>query len=111
MKNRPSTLNHLSAAILVEALMHGPATVFDISAETGVSYITTRRYVRALHKRGCIYVAEWHEDLRGRRNVRAFTLGRKPDAPRPPKITHAARQAAYRERARVVQVAMMAIAA
>lgn len=108
---KPSTINHISAAILVEALMNGPASIYDISDETGVSYCTTRRYIKALRDRRCIYVAEWHEDTRGRRTVRAYKLGRKSDAPRPPMRTAAERQSAHRERARVLQAAMAAVTA
>lgn len=106
MKKRPTTLNHLSAALLVDALLDGPSSVYDVAAETGVSYCTTRRYIKALRDRRCIHVAEWHTDIRGRRTVRAYKLGRKHDAPRPGAKTAAQRQASHRERAKVVQQAM-----
>ncbi len=106
MKKRPSTLNHLTAALLVESLLNGPSSVYDVSDETGVSYCTTRRYIKALRDRRCIHVAEWHTDTRGRHTVRAYKMGRKADAARPLATTHARRQEMYRERARVVQEAL-----
>jgi predicted ArsR family transcriptional regulator len=108
---RPSTLNHLSSAIMIEALMHGPVSVVDISDETGVSYTTTRRYIATLFARGLIHVAAWHEDTRGRRTLRAYKLGKGRNAPRPAPRTHAERQSRHRERAKALQQAMQAMVA
>lgn len=97
---RPSTLNHLSAALMMRALMDGPSSVPEIAYETGISYVTVRRYVRALRDRRVIHIAAWDVDARGRRTLAAYSFGDRHDAPRPPRATAAQRQAAHRERAR-----------
>ncbi|MBK6786424.1 MAG: winged helix-turn-helix domain-containing protein [Betaproteobacteria bacterium] len=98
-KRRPTTINYLSVAALMRALLDGPATVKDLAHESGLSMCTCRRYIRALHKAGVIHIKLWDVDAYGRRSMASYALGDKTDAPRNPKSS-AEREAARRERLR-----------
>lgn len=96
--------------MMTRALIEGPSTIPEIAHDCGLSYVTVRRYINTLRKYKCIHVAAWDTDAGGRRTLRSYSIGERADAPRPPKRTHAQRQKLYRERARVVQQAMEALA-
>lgn len=103
---RPSTINHVSAALLVESLMEGPSTVYEIASDTGLSYTTVRRYVRALYLRRLCHVAGWDADTFGRLTLRAYKLGRAKDAIKPPAPSRAERARSQRQRTKVLAKAM-----
>ncbi len=98
-KRRPSTINYLSVAALMRALLDGPATVKDLMHESGLSACTCRRYVNALRKARVIHVKLWDVDSYGKRSLASYAIGDKDDAPRAPK-SNAEREAARRERLR-----------
>ncbi len=98
-KRRPTTINYLSVAELMKALMNGPATVKDLMHESGLSACTCRRYVNALRKARVIHVKLWDVDSYGKRSLASYAIGDKDDAPRAPKSS-AEREAARRERLR-----------
>ena len=98
-KRRPTTINYLSVAALMRALLDGPATVKDLMHESGLSACTCRRYVNALRKARVIHVKLWDVDSYGKRSLASYAIGDKDDAPRTPKSS-AEREAARRERLR-----------
>ncbi len=98
-KRRPTTINYLSVAALMRALLDGPATVKDLVHESGLSACTCRRYVNALRKARVIHVKLWDVDSYGKRSLASYAIGDKDDAPRAPKSS-AEREAARRERLR-----------
>ena len=98
-KRRPTTINYLSVAALMRALLDGPATVKDLMHESGLSACTCRRYVNALRKARVIHVKLWDVDSYGKRSLASYAIGDKDDAPRAPK-SNAEREAARRERLR-----------
>ena len=98
-KRRPTTINYLSVAALMRALLDGPATVKDLMRESGLSACTCRRYVNALRKARVIHVKLWDVDSYGKRSLASYAIGDKDDAPRNPKSS-AEREAARRERLR-----------
>ena len=98
-KRRPTTINYLSVAALMRALLDGPATVKDLMHESGLSACTCRRYVNALRKARVIHVKLWDVDSYGKRSLASYAIGDKTDAPRNPKSS-AEREAARRERLR-----------
>lgn len=102
MKRAPCTINHVSAAILVESLMEGPSTVPEISSDTGLSYTTVRRYVRALYLRKLCHVAGWDADTFGRMTLRAYKLGRGKDAIKPKPQSRAERARTHRQRTKAL---------
>ena len=96
-RKAPTTINCLSCAKLLRAIADGPSTVYEIGADTGVSYQTVRKYVKALKGEKLVYIAAWTEDTNGRRTVAAYSFGDKPDAKRSP-MTRTAIVQRYRER-------------
>ena len=98
-KRRLTTINYLSVAALMRALLDGPATVKDLMHESGLSACTCRRYVNALRKARVIHVKLWDVDSYGKRSLASYAIGDKDDAPRAPK-SNAEREAARRERLR-----------
>ena len=98
-KRRPTTINYLSVAELMKALVNGPVTSRELAHESGLSMCTCRRYIRALHKAGVIHIKLWDVDAYGRRSMASYAIGDKTDAPRNPKSS-AEREAARRERLR-----------
>ncbi len=98
-KRRPTTINYLSVATMMKALMDGPVTSRELAHESGLSMCTCRRYLAALHKFGVIHIKLWDVDAYGRRSMASYALGDKTDAPRNPKSS-AEREAARRERLR-----------
>ena len=81
-KRRPTTINYLSVAALMRALLDGPATVKDLMHESGLSACTCRRYVNALRKARVIHVKLWDVDSYGKRSLASYAIGDKDDAPR-----------------------------
>ena len=98
-RKRPSTINHLSVAAMMRALMDGPVTTQELVYECGLSISTCRRYLNALKKAHVIYIKLWDVDAYGRRSLASYSLGDEKDARRNPK-TPAERMAARRERLR-----------
>jgi hypothetical protein len=80
-------LNALSAAKAIARLIdpQNPATLADLIEATGLSLVTLRRYVHALHAEGVAYIAAWEHDSTGRPTIPAYALGGKRDAQRPKK--------------------------
>jgi DNA-binding transcriptional ArsR family regulator len=97
-----STINYLSAAAMLRALVDGPATTAEIVEETGVAIRTVRLYVRAMRQQRLIYVARWEADSQGRRKTAAYLFGPdKSDAPNPPRESRVVIVRRYRSRVRV----------
>lgn len=77
-------LNSTAWAIFIQTLAEDGGTVNDLTEESGLSAYTVRRVLHAMYKRKSIHITSWEKDTLGRPNVRAWKLGRKKDAPRPP---------------------------
>lgn len=90
-------INALSFAKLMRCIMDGPSTISDAQEETGMHYVTTRRYLKALHRERVIHVCGWEPDVRGRPVIIVYALGDKPDVARK-RLSHTQRQQAYRNR-------------
>ncbi len=95
----------LSFAKLMKCLLDGPVTYYDMAEETGLHRLTCSRYCAALKKEGVVYVAEWMEDRGGRRTLKGYKIGNKPDAARPPwRRTAAEVSKVARERRKMAQL-------
>ena len=98
-KRRPTTINHLSVALMMRAFMDGPVTSQELAHECGLSIVTCRRYIAALKNAKVIHIKLWDVDAYGRRSCASYALGDSPNAKRNPKSS-AEREAARRERLR-----------
>lgn len=100
-------------ALIIRELLEGDVTVREIAENIGAHVVTVRRYVSALYAAKCVYVSSWPEDSLGRagNNIRAYTLGNKPDAKRPAKKTSAQqkRQEATKRKQMRIQNALAGI--
>lgn len=103
-RRRRVTVNALSFARMIRALLDGPCTFAELMEETGLSYDSVRLWMRELHRQGVVHLSSWVEDSRGRKQVRCFAFGPGRDAKRPPPLTDARKQALYaaRQKARAL---------
>jgi predicted ArsR family transcriptional regulator len=83
-----------SAAIMEMLLGDTPRTNADLVALTGATRNTIDRYLKALRKRGICYVAKWRNSANGSFD-RAYLIGRKEDAERPPTLTRSTKRRIY----------------
>lgn len=95
---RKPRLNSVVFAAAIEELMAGPTTRAELAEHTGLHWCTVNLFLTTLHRRGLIHVAAWEKDSRGRRCLAAFEFGRGKDVPKPPPMTRAAAQRAYKQR-------------
>lgn len=93
-------INALSFAKLVRCLTDGPSRIQDVADETGLHYVTARRYLKALHREHVIHISGWENDSRGRANQVVYAMGDKADAKRP-RLSDAERQVRYRNKKRL----------
>lgn len=89
------------------ALMQGPKTYDELTLCSALNKPIVARWVKGMRALAdsYIHVAEWREDVRGRKFVPAFAWGNKPDAARPGAArTSAERMAATRARRKLEAV-------
>lgn len=103
-------LNAVMFSMMLEELMAGPSKAQDIAEYTGMSIITVQRTLRVMHRRKVIHVAAWEEDARGAWTLRAFALGDKKDARKPPPKSRGGKCVA-RQRDLMVHSALAGVAA
>lgn len=88
-------------AVLAALDLHGPMTVTEISAEIPNPITTIRVAVRTARDKKEIYIQSWRRHLTGKRGgtlTPIYTLGNRPDAPKPAPLTTALYSKRYRER-------------
>lgn len=84
--------------ILAALKQHKRLTVAHCESLLGYEHEELRRPFQSLHRRGLIYIADWkHHWGRGGRPSGAFSIGAKPDAPRPKHDLAAARRRCRRK--------------
>ena len=98
----PSQFKHVGNAVayatVIEHLLSAPYTVDELIKLSGLAENTTWKFVKALHRRGLVYVAVWRTDRWGRHTRAAFKMGSMPDVPRPAPKTAARRSLERRQR-------------
>lgn len=90
-------LNATLAAMLVRLLVAGQPTLHDLVAQTGLSIMTVRAYVKALHLAGVCRIAGWEQDKRGAYMTPRWQFGSGGDEAKPPPLSQAVRMRAYRK--------------
>lgn len=83
---------------LLAHLTEGAVSAQDLAALTGLHLETTRDFLKEMHKRGLVHIAQW--DIRLNRRVRLpmYKLGEGGDKPRPPRQSSAETTRRYKER-------------
>jgi predicted ArsR family transcriptional regulator len=103
-KRKVIRANALAFAKLIRCLQLNPSTLYEMAEESGLHYITVRRYMYALHQENAVHVSGWEKDSRGRDAIKVFKFGAGKDKPRH-KFTGVERQ--RRVRAKKKQLAMI----
>lgn len=75
--------NSTAWAIFIQALATDGGTLQELADESGMSYYTISKVLRALHKRKAVHIKSWERDIAGRYMVRLWALGQAKDAKRP----------------------------
>ncbi len=95
-----SRINAIAMAELMLGLQDGCHTMIELGEMSGLSMQTVRRYLKMLHKRHVIHVADWREDAKGGRTLKVYALGTGTDMPRPKPMPQKVICARYRARKR-----------
>ena len=80
------------------ALMVKGGTVRAMADSSGMCRQTVSKFVEAMHAEGVAYISGYARDAIGRRVVPIHKLGRGRSKPKPPALTPAEKQKAYRQR-------------
>lgn len=97
-------LSHAVLCAMLKVVQNYPSTVNMIAKKTGVSPVTVRAWLRALHKARCIHVARWTREGLSKTWVRVYAMGDDDDVRLSDiKLTKAQRQRKYREMKRTLQ--------
>lgn len=93
-------INTYSFCRMVQMLMEREVTKTEIIEETGLHHATVGAYVRHMHVKRIVRVAEWRRCKAGRLWVPYWTLNPegRPDATRPARTSSAQRSAVHRRK-------------
>ena len=83
---------------LLAHLTEGAVSAQDLAALTGLHLETTREFLKEMHKRGLVYIAQWDTRLNRRIKLPMYKLGEGIDKPRPKPIPSAEVAKRYKER-------------
>ena len=83
---------------LLAHLTEGAVSAQDLAALTGLHLETTREFVKEMHKRGLVHIAQWDTRLNRRIKLPMYKLGEGIDKPRPKPIPSAEVAKRYKER-------------
>ena len=83
---------------LLAHLTEGAVSAQDLSDLTGLHVETTRAFVKEMHKRGLVHIAQWDTRLNRRIKLPMYKLGEGIDKPRPKPIPSAEVAKRYKER-------------
>ena len=83
---------------LLAHLTEGAVSAQDLSDLTGLHVETTRAFVKEMHKRGLVHIAQWDTRLNRRIKLPMYKLGEGIDKPRPKPIPAAEVSKRYKER-------------
>lgn len=102
-------INGYSFTLMIEMLMKGEVTKTEIIEQTGLHHATVGSYVRHMHRKGIVRVAEYRRCKAGRTWVPYWTLNYDglSDAKRPPRAASSDRSARHRERKRAMKLNQM----
>lgn len=104
--------NTIGIVNMLEMLTHGCHSQQEIAEHTGLCKGTIIRYLKLLHKRGIVRIAEWHKDGSNRHWIMFWEWNpeHKKDAPKPKPKTRAEVQRGCKERKRLREAGLLAYA-
>lgn len=83
---------------LLEHLNEGAVSAQDLAALTGLHLETTREFLKEMHKRKLVHIAQWDTRLNRRIKLPMYKLGAGIDRPKPAKLPAIEVTRRYRER-------------
>jgi len=83
---------------LLAHLTEGAVSAQDLADLTGLHVETTRVFVKEMHKRKLVHIAQWDTRLNRRIKLPMYKLGEGGDKPRPPRLSSAETTKRYKER-------------
>jgi hypothetical protein len=83
---------------LLAHLTEGVVSAQDLADLTGLHVETTRVFVKEMHKRGLVHIAQWDTRLNRRIKLPMYKLGEGIDKPKPPRLPSAETTKRYRQR-------------
>ena len=83
---------------LLAHLTEGAVSAQALSDLTGLHGETTRAFVKEMHKRGLVHIAQWDTRLNRRIKLPMYKLGEGIDKPRPKPLPSAEVAKRYKER-------------
>lgn len=83
---------------LLAHLTEGAVSAQDLTALTGLHLDTTRDFLKEMHKRKLVHIAQWDTRFNRRIKLPMYKLGEGIDVPRPKPIPSAEVQRRYKER-------------
>lgn len=90
-------VNAMSQALVIKALLEGPSSLRELAEVSGLHYVTVREYMSAMHKAKAAHISGWEKDMRGRDNIKVYSLGSGKDRLRE-RMTQAQRAQRYRDK-------------
>lgn len=106
-------LNAKAAAEVIAGMLAGRATLHELVERSGLSLMTVRAYVKAMHLLKACHIASWRTDKRGAYTTPCWSLGAFPDAEKPLPLEHSSRMRALRKakklRAQGIEVSTAAL--
>lgn len=90
--------NAIAYATVVEALCEAAYTIDELIKLSGLAENTTWKFVKALQRKRCVYIAVWRTDKMGRYTKPAFSFGSRADVQRPSPKSATRRSAERRQR-------------
>jgi DNA-binding IclR family transcriptional regulator len=79
-------------------LTEGAVSAQDLSELTGLHIETTREFLKEMHKRKLVHIAQWDVRLNRRIKLPMYKLGEGIDKPRPARLPSAEVAKRYKER-------------
>ena len=79
-------------------LTEGAVSAQDLTDLTGLHIETTREFLKEMHKRKLVHIAQWDSRFNQRIKLPMYKLGEGIDRPRPPKLSSAEVARRHRER-------------
>jgi predicted ArsR family transcriptional regulator len=83
---------------LLAHLTEGAVSAQDLADLTGLHVVTTRDFLKEMHKRKLVHIAQWDTKLNRRIKLPMYKLGEGGDKPRPPRLSSAETTKRYKER-------------
>jgi len=87
--------------MLLAHLHEAPVSAQDLTALTGLHIYTTREFLKQMHKRKLIHIAQWDTRYNKRIKLPMFKLGEGTDVPKPKRLPGSLLTKRWRERKKI----------